>query len=164
MEEFGEELEEAGQGRGKKFWSKIKDIRRGGEKEGCGSILDKDGQLVTDKVEVLKTWKDYFQNLFASVNQVVQPHREAGHSSEVEERITQEEVSRKVSRLKAGKSAGVDEIRTELIKNSGPGGIQWLSRIFNVAMKTSAVPADWSFAVIAPIYKKGNCKVWAFRS
>jgi hypothetical protein len=156
---FGEELEEAGQGRGKKFWSTIKDIRRGGEKEGCGSILGKDGQLITDKGEVLETWRDYFQDLFASVNPVVEPDRNQFTSSEGEEEITLEEVTRKVSRLKAGKSAGVDEIRTEFIKNSGPGGIQWLCRIFNLAMKSSVVPADWSFGVIAPIFKKGNRKV-----
>ena len=156
---FGEELEEAGQGRGKKFWSTIKDIRRGGEKEGCSSILDKDGELVTDKVEVLRTWRDYFKDLFASVNQVGELEREMGPSSGVEDEITLEEVSRKVSRLKAGKPAGVDEIRTEFVKNSGSGGIQWLCRIFNLAMKSSAVPAEWSFGVIAPIYKKGNHKV-----
>ena len=68
------------------------------------------------------------------------------------------EVTHKVRNLKAGKSAGVDEIRTELIKNSGSSGIQWLSRIFNLAMKSSAVLADWRYAVIAPIFKKGNRK------
>src|ERR1700744_4973482 len=59
---FVEELEEAGQGMGKKFWSTIKDIRRGGEKEGCGSILDKDGPLVTEEGGILKAWQGYFQN------------------------------------------------------------------------------------------------------
>ena len=155
---FGEELEEAGQGRGKKFWSTIKSIRRGGEREGCGSILDKDGQLVTEKRDVLKTWRGYFQDLFASVNQVVEPSMESSSSSEDEEEISMEEVARKVRKLKAGKSAGVDEIRTEFIKNSGSAGIQWLSRIFNLAMRSSAVPADWRYAIIAPIYKKGNRK------
>lgn len=155
---FGEELEEAGQGRGKKFWSKVKDIRRGGEKEGCGSILDKDGQLVTDKVDVLKTWRGYFQDLHASVNQVVRPVEKSVESEEGIE-ISLDEVARKVSKLKAGKSAGVDEIRTEFLKNSGLAGIQWLHRILNLAMKSLVVPADWSYAVIAPIFKKGNRKI-----
>lgn len=157
---FGEELEEAGQGRGKKFWSTIKDIRRGGEKEECGSILDKDGRLVTDKGEVLKTWRDYFQDLFSSVNEVAETAQGLGSNVEVEEgiEISLEEVARKISKLKAGKAAGVDEIRSEFLKNSGLAGIQWLSRIFNLAMKSSIVPADWSYAVIAPIFKKGSRK------
>src|ERR1700761_254528 len=77
----------------------------GGEKEGCGSILDKDGQLVTEKRDVLKPWRGYFQDLFASVNQVVEPRRESSSSSEDEEEISIEEEARKVRKLKAGKSA-----------------------------------------------------------
>ena len=95
--------------------------------------------VVADKAGVLKALQG--QDLFASVNQIVDPSGVSGSLSEDEEEISMEEVGHKVRKLKAGKSAGVDEIRTE-----------------ELTMKSSAVPADWCYAVIAPIYKKGNRK------
>ena len=86
------------------------------------------------------------------------PSEVSGSLSEDEEEISMEEVAHKVRKFKEGKSEGVDEIRTEFIKNSGSAGIQWLNRIFYLAMKSSAVPADWRYVVISPIFKKGNRK------
>ena len=50
---FGDDLEEAGQSRNKKFWSTIKNIRSGGVKESCGSVLDEEGRLITCEEGVL---------------------------------------------------------------------------------------------------------------
>lgn len=66
--------------------------------------------------------RGYFQDLFASLSEVVEPS-----SEENEEGISKEPlraISRKVRKLKVGKSAGVDKIRTEFIKNSVSVGIQ----------------------------------------
>ena len=81
------------------------------DKEGCGSILDKDGQFITDKAGVLKAWRGYFQDLFASVNQAVDPSGVSGSLSEDEEEILMEEVAHKVRKLKAGNSAGLNSLR-----------------------------------------------------
>src|ERR1700744_4409870 len=61
---FGDGLEEAGQSRNKKFWSTIKNIRRGGVKESWGSVLDEEGRLITGEKNVSGRWKEYFQDLF----------------------------------------------------------------------------------------------------
>lgn len=153
---FGEELEDAGQNRNKKFWSTIKNIRRAGIKESCTSVLDKEGQLVTAR------WKGYFQELFKSMNEVIEP-TEVGEprvSDEEEDDVefSIDDVPLKIRKLEVGKTAGADEIRPEFIKNSGMAGILWLHRIFNLALSSKAVPRNWRYAILAPIFKKGNRK------
>lgn len=58
-----EELEEAGQQRNKVFWSKVKNIRNGGKKQAPGAVLDKSGELVIGRKNVLNRWREYFEEL-----------------------------------------------------------------------------------------------------
>ena len=83
--------------------------------------------------------------------------RTVGTNIEDEDKISIDEILRKVRKLKAGKAAGADEIRVEFIKNGGMGGIRWLSRILNLALVSGKVP-NWRNAIIAAIYKNGNRK------
>ena len=153
---FGEDLEKAGQERNKKFWTTIKNIRNGERKQTCGSILDSTGNLVVEKTQILGRWKEYFEGLFASANQVEDIVVDVGTIEEGD--ISMDEVFAAVYRLKIGKSAGVDEIRAEYVKCSGVNGVKWLHRIFNLAWKSGSVPGDWRNAIIAPLHKKGNRK------
>jgi hypothetical protein len=50
----------------------------------------------------------------------------------------------------------VDEIRPEMLKALGKGGLRWLTRVFEVAWKTGKVPLDWQTGVVVPIFKKGD--------
>ena len=52
--------------------------------------------------------------------------RTVGTNVEDEDKISIDEILRKVRKLKAGKAAGADEIRVEFIKNGGMGMIRWL--------------------------------------
>ena len=92
------------------------------------------------------------------MNGVQETEGTAGTNIDDEDKISIDEILRKVRKLKAGKAAGADEIRVEFIKNGGIGMIRWLSRILNLALVSGKVPADWRNAIIAPIYKKGNRK------
>ena len=84
--------------------------------------------------------------------------RTVGTNIEDEDKISINEILRKVRKLKTGKAAGADEIRVEFIKNGGMGGILWLGRILNLALVSGKGQADWRNAIIAPIHKKGNRK------
>ena len=75
--------------------------------------------------------------------------RTVGSNIEDEDKISIDEILRKVRKLKAGKAAGADEIRVEFINNGGMGGIRWLSRILNLALISGKIPADWLNAIIA---------------
>ena len=58
--------------------------------------------------------------------------------------------------MKKGKTAGIDNITVELIKN---GGSDLLERIFDLLMQIwdqERMPEEWEIGVICPIFKKGD--------
>ena len=65
--------------------------------------------------------------------------------------ITNDEVKRAVSCAKIGKSAGIDGIPTEVLKNEFADGI--LHRLFSVCFSTGIIPNDWNYSIITPIPK-----------
>jgi hypothetical protein len=77
--------------------------------------------------------------------------------------ITEKEVEEAVRKLKNGKSAGIDEIQPELLKNGGREMIRVLTHLCNMIWSTGQVPRDWCDGIIIPIPKKGNlgdCNNW----
>ena len=67
-----------------------------------------------------------------------------------------DEVWRAVKRLKSAKSAGVDEIRPEMLKALGGAGFVWLTRVFQAAWDSGEAPEDWQLGVVVPLFKKGD--------
>lgn len=63
-----------------------------------------------------------------------------------------------IKSLKPGKAAGIDEIRPEMLKALGEGGMKWLTRVCRIVWKSGVAPEDWQTGVIVPIYKKGSEK------
>jgi len=156
---FGEDLEQAGQQRNKMFWTKVKKIRNGDKKQTSGSVFDKTGSLVSGQVNILNRWKEYFDELLNVDSIPTEEEVNRGlNGSAADSDISLEEVSFAIRKLKIGKSAGVDEIRSEFLKSSGEAGIMWVHRLVNAAWKSGTVPEDWSSAIIAPIHKKGSTK------
>lgn len=153
--EFGEDLECAGHQRNKVFWTKIKNVRNGDKKRVSGSVLDKSGNLVVGKKNVLNGWKECFDDLLnveceSSVNETI-----ANTGTDMGGFNT-DGIEAAIKKLGWGKAAGLDEIRNEYLKCSGAIGVQWFHRIFNVAWQSAVVPNDWTGAVIFPIHKKEN--------
>ena len=66
------------------------------------------------------------------------------------------EVAYVINSLKNNKSAGLDGITAELIKN---GGISLFERIYQLMMmiwNEEKLPEEWTIGIIQPIYKKGD--------
>jgi len=72
--------------------------------------------------------------------------------------LTTSEVAKAIDRVKSGKAAGVDEIRPEMLKAIGGAGIDWLTRVFQVAWDSGEAPLDWQTGLVVPIFKKGDKK------
>ena len=68
--------------------------------------------------------------------------------------IIRDEVYKAISRAKKGKSAGLDEIPTDVLKNDAAIGI--LHRLFSVCCNTGIIPNDWSYSIISPIPKSST--------
>ncbi|XP_031639297.1 uncharacterized protein LOC116351343, partial [Contarinia nasturtii] len=123
---FGEELEEAGQQRNKVFWTKVKNIRNGGKKQAPTAVLDKSGNLVIGRNNVLNRWKEYFDDLLNVDNGVTGQNGQYGEENIIDgfvpEEISMAEIQAAIQRLKWGKAAGVDEIRTEFLLSGGVVG------------------------------------------
>ena len=68
--------------------------------------------------------------------------------------ITAAEVLQPVKTLKAGKAAGCDEIRPEILKALNQG-VLWLSHVCQVAWCSGSALKGWKYGVIIPIHKKG---------
>ena len=61
--------------------------------------------------------------------------------------------------MKGGKSSGVDNIPTELLKYGGINVVNIMTKICQNIWSTKQWPADWTQSLIIPIPKKGNLKV-----
>lgn len=129
---FGEDLGNAGQQRNKVFWTKVKRIRNGGNSQAPGTILDESDDLIFGKKNVLKRWKEYFDELLNVENNVSNESVDVNSNVEISE-ISMDEIEAVLRKLKWGKAAGVDEIRNEFLLCSGNVGVRWLHRIFNLA-------------------------------
>src|SRR5678815_3019926 len=76
--------------------------------------------------------------------------------------VNTKEIMGRVRKLKNGKSASIDEITGEMIKNGGEMVIDWIWKLCNKSIMEGIVSRDWRRAVIVPLYKgkgdKGNCR------
>ena len=162
-EQFGEFIEKTGQDDGKLFWGTIKNLRGQGKKESMSTIKNTDGEIIVDQGKIIDRWKDYFddllnvQELTGGLTNFSKDFRKEAFNENTKIGIS--EIRSIVNNLKNGKAAGVDDIRAEMIKNSGEMGIWWLYDIIDLAWETGKVPDDWTKGVIVPIYKKGDKKV-----
>ena len=73
--------------------------------------------------------------------------------------ILREEVEAAVKSLKKGKSAGVDNILSELVQAGGEAMIDMLLIIYNKIWQTGEWPTPWTQSLIITLPKKGNLQL-----
>jgi len=152
-EEFGSHLEANHTSARKSFWQTIRRLRKG-----CSppvtAIRDAHGHLLTESQDILRRWKEYFSDLLNPVTLHQNSSRLVQRGGSLDMSVA--EVERAVKSLKAGKAAGIDELRPEMLKALGMAGIEWMTRLFNVAGREGRVPLDWQTGVVIPLFKKGD--------
>jgi exonuclease III len=136
----------------KTFWQTVRRSRRSGG-TALQVLRDKEGRVITHEAAVVERWREYFEEL-------LNPTSASPPVPELQIRavtnLDPDETRRAISRLKSGKAAGGDEIRPEMLKAIGGAGIDWLTRVFQVAWDSGEAPADWQDGVVVPIFKKGD--------
>ena len=140
----------------KKAYQLVKDLIT--EKQGKSTtIQDKSGKCLTEENEILNRWREYCSDLYnyeTDGDPIVLdcpqiPDEEHHH-------ILREEVEAAVKALKTGKSAGVDNIPTELVQARGEAMIDILIAICNKIWKTGELPTTWTQSLVITLPKKGN--------
>ena len=70
--------------------------------------------------------------------------------------ISRDEVTASIRNLKPGKSAGPDEIISEMLKHAHDSVIEFLIQLFNKLYDEGIFPTEWSKSIMVPIHKKGR--------
>ncbi|XP_030756951.1 uncharacterized protein LOC115882842 [Sitophilus oryzae] len=119
-------------------------------------INDKNGILLMNEEDIIKRWKQYFEDLFEGQSDQKNFVVESRATSQEEDMIELEDVHCTIQKLKKGKAARHDGITAEMLKNMGEKGEKILTKICTLAWNEGKIPNDWKIGVIVPIFKKGN--------
>ena len=120
-----------GQNNSKKAYQLVKDLTS--SKQGrTTTIQDKNGKRLTENKDILNRWTEHCSELYshkAKGDPEVLKHQPVTNTDNYS--ILREEVEAAVKSLKPGKSAGVDNIPTELLQAGGETLIDALLNICN---------------------------------
>ena len=143
----------------KRFWQTVRRLRRG-KQFATDTVYGAGGELLTSTGQVVRRWKEYFEDL---LNPVVLSSVEEAEMADSGggPPITRAEVSEAVRKLLGGKAPGVDEIRPEYLKSLDLQGLSWLTRLCNIAWRSGTMPLEWQTGVVVPLFKKGDRRVWS---
>ena len=70
--------------------------------------------------------------------------------------ITDNEISRAIKHMKNKKAPGPDGVNIEVFKLGESKLVPLLNKLYNGIMQTEIFPKDWSKAIIFPLHKKGD--------
>jgi len=73
------------------------------------------------------------------------------------ELISKDEIKEALKRMPNGKAERPDRILVEVWNCLAEEGLEWLTELFNVILRTSRMPRKWRFSTVIPLYKnKGD--------
>lgn len=70
--------------------------------------------------------------------------------------ILETEVMYAINSLKFNKGVGLDKMPNEIFKHGKNVIVPWLTKLYNYIFNNCIYPANWSYHVIIPIFKKGD--------
>ena len=143
----------------KKAYQLVKELTS--SKQGRSTtILDKAGKCLTEEQDILKRWKEYCSELYTHTTtgdpKVLDVSPSINNDSYP---ILREEVKAAVKSLKKDKSAGVDNIPSELVQAEGEAMIDMLLIIFNKIWQTGEWPTPWTQSLIITLPTKGSLQL-----
>ncbi|XP_072014984.1 uncharacterized protein [Amphiura filiformis] len=110
-------------------------------KQKITSLLDSNGQEITDQDEILKRIEEFYEQLYASDTETDEP----GEPQEEIPNVTNWEVQHAVNQMKRGKSPGPDNVLIDTIKEGGDIITKELAKLYTTCMqKESATSVERS--------------------
>ena len=120
-------------------------------------INDQDGKLLTDREKVLNRWTEYCKGLYNyeihpdnSLLQTDLPSTDGEDSLP----ILREEVEVAVQSLKLGKSPGVDNVPSELVKHGGNEVVKALTALCQWIQEQKKWPKEWTQSLMIHYQRK----------
>jgi exonuclease III len=147
-------------GSSKQAYSTLKTLTKTSQPK-ASVIADADGNLLTESAAVLSRWTEYCSDLY---NYPLQPDSSLLQSQprqEVDDSppVLKAEVEEAVRSLKAGKSPGVDNVPSELLKHGGEATTAALTALCQKIWEEKKWPKEWTQSLVIPLPKKGNLKL-----
>jgi len=129
-------------------------------KPSTGPIVDEAGTLKTDPSDVAEELNNYFSSVFTKEDTTNLPPTAQHANGKINAilnniRITEQIVKAKLSKLRADKATGVDDISPKLLVEITNEISNPLTIFFQKMLQTGEVPEDFKLANVTPIYKKG---------
>jgi hypothetical protein len=155
---------ESSAGNVKKTWQIVKNIlNKNNNSELVDSFNSSNGKI-TDKNEVVEKFNEYFANIGPTLANKI-PKATVTHESFLEGSFKKsfslfltspEEIIDVVNNLTTKKSAGYDDISTEIIKLAIPYVANPISCLANMSFSSGTVPDHLKIARVCPVYKSGE--------
>ena len=131
----------------------------------CWEILNSlrnDYQDSTDSKITPEEWVSHFSNLNKTkqeytnrvevINELLKQKEKIKQYSNLDFKISDQEILKALNSLKTGKSKGLDGICNEMMKGAKDSIIPCLNKIFNLILLKSFYPKHWKISFIKPIF------------
>jgi hypothetical protein len=138
--------------------------RISGDRVYITSLKLDNGEIIVDSKHIASIANEYFvENSVAnnsSFNEMKSRVSSLISSSVKQNTIpfnfTEKTIETKINEIKYRKTAGCDEISSQLLKIANPEILKYISIIFHLSINSSIIPNDWKHSIITPIHKRKN--------
>jgi hypothetical protein len=114
----------------------------------------KNGDLLTNKNQVLARWKEHVEEHLNEGSESDQPTRpvEMRDDGVDIDLPSCEKIEGALKYLKNNKATGADSITAELLKNGGPNLVDALHEVIQQAWTSETLPRSWNEGLLCPLY------------
>jgi hypothetical protein len=138
----------------KRFWTLLKDRTRS---RTSPSMLVHQGKEESDPKQLCEIFNNYFSSVFNNKNYDTLPDITIEHDPELGDlALTEEEVSKELSKLNPAKAPGPDGLSTRVLKECKEDLKTPITKLFNTSLRTGKLPSEWKKANVVPVFKKGS--------
>jgi endonuclease/exonuclease/phosphatase (EEP) superfamily protein YafD len=137
-----------------KLWSVIKSLKKC-DKNSTNKCLQFDNKLSQSALETANLFNKQFTS---AIKHKTKPenrkiNREIQKLQGEEIKITSDEVKTAIKTTKTTYSCGPDEVNIHHLKHLGSVAVEFLTKMFNIALNSNTIPEVWKQAKIIPILK-----------